>query len=337
MSAETISADEFVIMSKRFLLLLEWDLNKGDDGKVNGVTRDDILDADPSEFNSKYQTMLQAFGEDKAQLSCFCGEYDNPLKISFTDMCIAMANCIFNKRAINELIDLSGLKGVGTLRSPILFLCDALYGKTSDTQVYCYFGKNCDGSPIIGQNYDVLFNFVKFTAGGKPNLDNLSQITKEKLKELCDASEKILAAQPKSEPEPKLEPEKEKDSCLSNPPSKCERVIGHILCFFCFGGCGVLSITAFNAALDFTTSVLILPSLSYGANLAVGAFSAAATIAFGILTLFRIIISKEKQNELQTFMEEAKNPFKKFWYRTIGACAYTYETKEKDALLGTAF
>jgi hypothetical protein len=334
MSEEASYKNEFANMSKRFLLLLIWNL-KRKNGQVNGVTSDVILAVDPSDFKREYQIMSQTFGN-KINLLHFCGESSKkPLEITFADMCIAMANCIFcsqNTDDDDEMI--SGcLKCAGSLRSPILFLCDFLSysGKISWSQEYYCFDKSLDGIKIRTYRAQ-LFERVDFT-DSTPSLCDLPEVTRKELAKLYEASETILAFEPRlelkfSDSEEKSEFKLKKsevieickeDSRLSRSPSLVERIIGNIFCFIFFVGCGFLSITAFNAALDFTTSSLMLPHLSYTVNLVIGTLSGAISISLFVLVLFRILNSGENQNELQKRMEKTHNPLEKFWLRARGA------------------
>jgi hypothetical protein len=129
-------------------------------------------------------------------------------------------------------------------------------------QAYNCFGQQPIEEKISGSIMVHLFERVKFTEDTTP-LPLFSILPLETQKDMRDRLENLdkLRGIGHEEAKPEPESEEEKDSCLSNPPSKCERVIGHILCFFCFGGCGVLSFTAFNGAFDFHVAALILPSL----------------------------------------------------------------------------
>jgi hypothetical protein len=305
MSVEGHQDNNYADASQRFLLVMIWKLTKNVKEEVNGVTISEILNAKPSQFKDKYQKMLEAFGDqttvggadgNEKKYSEFFPDtdfYEAKSKLSYLDLCIATANSIFIENS-NTLRD-DYLKD--PQQSPIKLLYDILNLKR-------HLGKNSYICFPVG----CLFSIGPFEAqltGNIPKIDGLIQSQLDNI----DNVERIQLDK--------------KLGRLSRSPLLVERVIGHISCFVFFGSCGALSFTAFNAALDFTTPALMLPSLSYGANLAVGALSGVISISLFVLALFRILSNKEKQNELQKRMKAANNPFEKLWLRACGA----HETK----------
>jgi hypothetical protein len=348
--------DEFVYVSEQLLLLLIYALLPPP--LVGGVKLDEItsLHDNPRKFENIFQRMSNGSKEDhsdgfgnitievngttKTLSECLCfysDSNDNPLRTSFANMCIIMANCIWlNEYDTGRYTKLASHK---VYESPILFLCDVLMNRREKfkNKLYHCLGQTPDGSKILGYTVIQLFKCVEFD-GDIPLLDSLpSRIQTEiqsRLKRL-DELRGIGTEKAKAVSEPEIvkavsKPETAKAASkhktvgealggLSSSPTLVERVIGHIACFTCFVGCGILSFTAFNAAFNFTISALMLSNLSYGVNLAIGSISGLFTIGFGILTLFRILCSDAYQRKLRGDMVDAESSIGKFCYRALGA------------------
>jgi hypothetical protein len=322
-------------LCEKFLLELICYLALKSSMNVNGVTIDTIeganQDPDPDMLQNLYKRMVidgfdvgkkdDASKEGNAMCSeqfCFCGINEkNVLELTFLEMCIRIANCIWNYKSTKSNFGKYGSLFPIYLQnylSPIMFLYDVIMSTRSSksriSDSYWCFGQNPDGTPIVGGQYVRLFVNLSDT----PKFGDLPKTIQNKFETVVAKGEKT---------EPSLSPGLEaistgkKNSWLSRSPSPRERRITNaLLIFFCIICPTALFLIALNGMIH-VVPIFILPHLDFIANLFVGIAAEVFACIFAVLVIFRIVRNDEDQNKL--FERGRPNSWKAFCFRVIGA------------------
>jgi hypothetical protein len=315
--------ESFLIETEKFLLELICYLASKSSMNVNSVTIDKIEYADQNALQGLYRQMvINGFDKDKkgnamrSNQFCFHGTYENALELTFLQMCIIIANCIWNyeNTKFEQYHHIFFPKYLMDDRSPIIFLHDVIMsirgvGSYDSNPYYC-IGQGPDGNPIIGYDIVPLFKVVKLS--GTPKFSSLPQTIKDKFETVVLESEK-----------PKLSL---LHNWLSRSPSPRERRITNaLLIFFCIICPTALFLTTLNGMIH-VAPIFILPHLDFIANLFVGIAAEVFTGFFAAIITLRIVRSDEDQNEL--FEHGRSDSWKAFGFRVIGA--YARERNDLD-------
>jgi hypothetical protein len=343
----SVTPVDFVFEGEKLLVALIYDLyvKKFGGGSISAddTTTDSIIAANAADLRRIYvEGILSKFGDQQTStgenFSSFCTTVDqsNPSarQYNFFEMCVAMANIIFNVDGINENFNgiiatvpiYLGLKNNSVFR----FLCDFIYSykyPASRTPAYAFFGKNIAAVQYVSRiNFTNDLNPTRLISDGM-----LSKTTIEQLKKVNGelGEERGIehgAPEPTEEPPLKVVTEDgatksaDEESWLSHSPTKCERVWTDVLlAIILAAGPATISLTAFNSMFDFMPK-LIFSHLSSTADWGIGIAAGVLALGFTALDLFRIIFSSYQHDIFDRIdCYEKCGCCKAFWFRVVGA------------------